>query len=894
MSLKKIFEEINRSFPGLRPWQEKFDQFWGKCANKDLIGLQVSTGSGKTLIALLIIAEGIKKYKKCVYLTHTSQLMHRIEEEVEKLEFEKLGKKYAKFGGATNVTGDRYRQRQDDLLEFNRGEKFLISNHDAFLKTRDFPEEIDILIIDDIDIFYEKVRDYFSIKIKNSGETKSIYDDLIGLLSNKEYSITEKIKNTTAQFHEGDLIFPYTYEEILKIINENIDILNRDNDFKYPYSESRDYIDFYFWYINKNELIIEPFLPPIGQLKTWQNNYLKFEKIGKIIALSATLGMDARFTIEMGLDNRKLKVISEVDFNNLGIKVNTGKQLIFPLRETDLCEVSPLTKDFINVSLNYIKQIILKFKKVLILCWQIKEKEKIIEKIKDSAVIFNFNGKNEAIFEEFSKANKGVLLVANRYFGLDLSENACDVCIITRLPSYLRPFDNILLDYKKDEYYHKQVFARRLLQASGRVNRSENDISCVYVLDPRLFESYSARDSFFRLFPSIYQKRIDFSYEISDKLTFEKTLEIANDFLDKEESIHKSYDDLLLKPYEVKTPFKKEKSILEDIYQDYLHAWNLIYINRPKEGIEKFKNIIDKLAVKVNVKEFKQLIEWFNYIIYLVYFNLEKRGISTYKEKLKEQERFIQRSDHLIWLNKLVYFEQEDIKKAAYTYETKEEIQLQFEKYAKNPELYLGKIANASEVITSLDSIKETLSGISQKHVKAPMRNLAIEFESICKKVLKAREPEIVKNIPSKNYNLATVLNILKGNYYLREETFERLFNDDRGLRNTIIHINHNEITFPESIQLCEILKNGTSELIYDVYFSDMLKKSKNLFPKLKELGEFEYLSEDTIKNKVLEGWVTGKYKFEPESNTGEISTYFGKMKFDSRGSPQEIDISLP
>ena len=786
MSLKKIFEEINRSFPGLRPWQENFDQFWSKCANKDLIGLQMSTGSGKTLIALLIIAEGIKKNKKCVYLTHTSQLMHRIEEEVKKLDL-----KYAKFGGATNVIGDKYKQRQDDLIEFNKGEKILISNHDAFLKTRDFPEEIDILIIDDIDIFYEKVRDYFSIRMKNSGETKPIYDRIIGLLSNKEYSIIEKIKNNTAQFHEGDLIFPYTYEEILKIVNENIDILNRDYDFRYPFTQSRDYMDFYFWYINKNELIIEPYIPPVVQLKTWQNSYLKFEKIDKIIALSATLGMDARFTLEMGLGNRKLKVISEKDFNNLGIEVNTGKQLIFPLRETDLCEVSPLTNDFVNISLNYIKQLVLKFKKILILCWQTKEKEKIIKKIKDSTAIFDFNGKNERIFEEFSKASKGVLLVANRYFGIDLFENACDICIITRLPSYLRPFDNILLDYKKDEYYYKQLFARRLIQAFGRVNRSENDISCVYILDPQLFDNFSKRDNLFRLFPLKYQKRIDFSYTISDKLNFEKTLEVARDFLDKGVSIHNNYDDFLLKPYNIKTPFEKESAIIEDIYQDYLHAWNLIYINRPKEGIEKFKNIIDRLAGKVNVKEFKQFIEWFNYINYLVYFNLEKRGISTYKEEFKEQERIIQKSDHLIWLNKLVYFEQEDIKKAASTYESKEDIQLQFEKYAENPELYLGKIINADEVITSLDSIKETLSNLAQKQIKSPMRNLAIEFEDICKKVLVTREPDIVEGIPLKKYGLSTVLNILKGNYYIREETYDRLFNDDRGLRNTIIHINN-------------------------------------------------------------------------------------------------------
>jgi len=713
------------------------------------------------------------------------------------------------------------------------------------------------------------------------------------ILSNKEYNTIERIQNNSARFNEGDLIFPYTYDDIYAIIEENLSKLKTDNAFRYSFVQSQGFIDFYYWYINKNELVIEPYIPPIGEIKTWKNNYNKFERIGKIIALSATLGEEERFSLEMGLDNKRLEIISEKEYEELGIEINTGKQLIFSLREADLCEVSPITNDFVAVSINYILRLVSQFNKVLILCWQMSEKSEIREAIKDLTDIYDFNGRNETVFEEFSNADKGVLLVANRYFGIDLAENACDICIITRLPSYLKPFDNILLEYKKDEYYHKQLFARRLIQAFGRVNRSENDISCVYILDPQLFNSYSTQDNLFKLFPSIYQKRIEFSFEISDKLDFEKTIEVAKDFLNNENSIHNKYDEFMRKDYEIDTPFGKESSILKAIYQDYLTGWKLIYQNRPKDGIDKFKNLIDMLAEKVSVKEFKMIIEWLNYIIYFVYFNLEKRGITTYKEAFKSQEVIIQKSDYLTWLNKVVYFERENIKKTGIEYETKEGIQLQFEEYSRNPELYLGKIANSSEVKSSLDAIKETLSGISQKHVKAPMRNLAVEFEGICKKVLGEREPDIVKSIPQKDYDLGTVLNTLNANKYLREETFQRLFDDDRGLRNTILHINHEEISFPESIQLCASLKKGTTELIFDVYFSDMLRDSKDLIAKFKKIPEFQYSNDDTIKNKILDGWSRGTYKFEPKTNTGEIFSYFGKLKLDSRGDQIDIEISL-
>ena len=502
MSLKRIFDEINISFPGLRPWQENFDQFWEKCANKNLIGIKMSTGSGKTLISLLILAEALKKNKKCIYLTHTSQLMDSIAQEAGKLKL-----KYAIFGGAKDQKGVLHTKRQDDLMDFNKGNQILISNHDAFLKTRDFPEKIDVLIIDDIDIFYQKLHDFFSIKIKNSGVAKPIYEKIIGLLSKKEYSIIGKIQSNTAYFNQGDLIFPYNYEEIKRIIEKNTTILNKDNDFRYPYEQSRELMNFFYWYINKKELVIEPYHPPIGKLKTWKGSYDKFENIKKIVVLSATMGEEERFLTEMGLNNQKLKIILEKDFIDLNIEVNTGKQLIFPLRETDLSEVSPISNNFIDVSLKYIKQLVSNFKKTLILCWKTEEKEKIKKAIGNRRTIFDFYGKNYEIFQKFSNADEGVLLVANRYFGIDISENSCDICIVTRLPSYLTPFDNILLDYKKDEYYYKQLLTRRLIQAFGRVNRSENDLSCVYILDPKLFESYVSQYNLFKLFPSIYKKK---------------------------------------------------------------------------------------------------------------------------------------------------------------------------------------------------------------------------------------------------------------------------------------------------------------------------------------------------------------------------------------------------
>ncbi|MEJ2267600.1 MAG: hypothetical protein P8X70_00810 [Nanoarchaeota archaeon] len=79
--------------------------------------------------------------------------------------------------------------------------------------------------------------------------------------------------------------------------------------------------------------------------------------------------------------------------------------------------------------------------------------------------------------------------------------------------------------------------------------------------------------------------------------------------------------------------------------------------------------------------------------------------------------------------------------------------------------------------------------------------------------------------------------------------------------------------------------------VIYDVYFSDMLRNSKEIFKMLKDLEEFQYMNDDTIRIKLLTGWVKEDYEFDPTTNTGDIFSYYGEMKFKSRGEEKILTI---
>lgn len=896
--LRDLFNEINTGFPSLRDWQDKFTDIWVSLGNNELIGLRSPTGSGKTLIGLLILAQGLKNKLRCVYLTHTWQLMHRIGEEAER-----LGIDYFIFGKATGVVGDKRRERDDKILGFTRGNIIFISNFNAFLTTKDFPEEIDILIIDDVDIFYQKLRDHFSVKIRNKGITKPIYEKIIQSLSHRNYSILKKIKEGTAQFEDGNILFPQDYSIIEKIIEENSRVLNQENNFRYPYVVSRNYLDFYLYFLNKNELSIEPVIFPTHQLKIPNSNELKFDKIKKIILLSATLGNEELFVNEIGLVKNKIKLIDETTFKNEGIDIKMGGKLVFPINDTRLDEVFPLETDFVKVSFEFIVQLFHKFNKVLILCWSMTEKLELYNLLtkKISGIkTYDFRGDNYEVINEFSSSpndQKSCLLIAHRYFGLDFPSNSCECCIITRLPIYLNNYDLMLDKFLKDRFYYNELQKRIITQSLGRINRDENDYTVYFILDNRFKNSYIAYKGFYSYLDKELNLTIDFSYRESNSGDFEKSLEIAKDFINDRNDIRKRLKEFLNnETIRENDEIKISLELLKQIYEFEGIDWKNLYEHKYLRSIENFEKIINILSKKSKRVEYKRKIEWYNFVIYNMLFRLEKRAEKDYMPLLKEYENKVIDSGELTWLNEMSLYTTDEIKiKKVKLPEISPLTRKQFENYAKNPREFLGKLSDLEEVKKSMTVIRDVLKNIAQGQVEAPVRSLAIETERICKLVLKKRFPEIYDDLESeKKLVISEILNVLNSRRYLRKSVFDELNNNLRNLRNLITHTKEEIKDLADTIKKCNNLKEGISLLLKDVYFSKILRESKNIIKDLKKYDLYKYKDDNELKTRILNWWQNESAEFDPKiDDYPEIISYKGTMKIEKSGQEIILEINI-
>lgn len=894
--LRKLFEQKTCDIPFLRDWQDKFCDFWNDLDNIELIGLRTPTGSGKTLIGLLILDQALKNNLRGVYLTHTWHLMNRIAKEAERLKINNYV-----LGGATGITGKKRDERDEQIYKYNRFQHIIISNYAAFLKTKDFPQNIDVLIIDDVDLFYEALRNYFSVKIKNSGTSKEIYEKIIESLSHRNYPIIKKIKEGTAQFEDGNLLFPHDYNTIEMIINENINFLKHDLDFLYNYKISREYLDYYLYFLSNRELSIEPYIFPANNINIPGTSIKRFEKIKKIILLSATLGNEERFITELGMGREKIKIVSEDIFKEQGINIKMGEKLIFPVNDTRLDEVFPLETNFIKTAFEFISEMFSKFNKILILCWSITEKmgliEKIIEKFK-KIKIFNFTGKNFDIFNDFSlepKDKKACLLIANRYFGLEIPSEACDICLITRLPTYLSNFDIILDNFSGQKHYYYELQKRRITQSLGRINRSENDFTSYFILDKRFREANSDYKDFYPFLDNELKLIIDFSYQNSHFGNFFEELSLADKFINEKDNIREDLQEFFETKKALKNPLEKNiTKLLNNSYKYEISGWKFLYENNYQKAIENFEALISKLSEDIVVPEFKKKIEWYNFILYIIYFKQQKRAEKDFTEELRNYETKVVNSELLTWLNEISLFITEDIKiKPTAEIKSPSKSVKKFKSYSENLRLFLGDYYDLEELKDSLNALKEICTNLADGYIESPVRNFAIEVENICKKALKKRLPHIYEELKdNKNLVMSEILMALYSNHYLRKSIYKHLDKQLRDLRNFIVHTKSKVTELADTIKYCNIFNEEIKKLLKDIYFSDILRSSKETVKNLKQISVYKYKNENELITTILNWWQFGDAKFCPGIDEyTEITSYSGELKKELSG--QEIIIKI-
>ncbi len=426
-------------------WKQWFEQR----NNKDTI-IKMNTGSGKTVVALMILQSCLNEgFGPAMYVVPDRYLVKQVEEQAKE-----LGIKIVQ-----SETDLDYQRKKGILVTTIQK---LVNGKSVFGLRRDNNYEIGSVIIDDMHACISSIQEQFSITIPKG---EKLYDEIIKIFAEE--------LNKQSKGRLSDIIFERNIYECMLIPfwswQENNDRVyrllsdNQDKEFiKFKFDLLKDCLELSHCYISSSKIDIIPNCTPIHRIKS-------FEDAKRRIYMSATLPDDSPFATVLGVEfGKNTNAIAPEKANDIGERLIVVPKLI----NKDILD-DEVRNGIMKMSKQY-NVVVLVPSFAQAKCWKdgnpiIISAENIIEGV-----------------EQIKKSNSGLYVFVNRYDGIDLPDDACRILVIDGLPNISNLNDRYETEVvRKSERIHREQI-QRIEQGMGRGVRSNSDYCFVILLGARL------------------------------------------------------------------------------------------------------------------------------------------------------------------------------------------------------------------------------------------------------------------------------------------------------------------------------------------------------------------------------------------------------------------------
>ena len=357
-SPEALFGDLrNRNVQGLLAQQADILREYLKKENCSDLALELPTGSGKTLVGLLIAEWKRRKYKqKCVYLCPTTQLVYQVAEQAQ----EKYGIKPVVF------TGSKNNYSSIDTSKYVSCENIAITTYSSLFNSNPYFNDVDVLIFDDAHAAENYVSSCWSLEIDNIDKTSSLFEKIKEMIfpyidENEQLRFRNPNNDSIDLQHISKLPTPY-FCKILKDLYEVLDSETAESNLQFKWSMLKNNLCACNLYFTTNKFLIRPFIPPT-------ENFPAFINAGQRIYMSATLGDGG--DLERIFGRKKIvRIPAPKNYEKQGI----GRRFfIFPMRVWEKEEATKKAIDWI-----------LKVPRTLILCPSDKDVKEINSYIDDN------------------------------------------------------------------------------------------------------------------------------------------------------------------------------------------------------------------------------------------------------------------------------------------------------------------------------------------------------------------------------------------------------------------------------------------------------------------------------------------------------------------------------
>ncbi len=598
----------NRNIAGIQDYQSRMlDSYMEEGVDKSDVAIELPTGTGKTLIGLLIGEYRRRKFReRVVYVCPTKQLVYQ----TANYAIQNYGIKVVAF------TGSKADYDAEDKMKFTAGQAIAITNYSSIFNSHSFFEDTDVLIFDDAHSGEGYISANWTVEIQREEDTyHKLLETLKPILSEEQYNILTKKKLNQDDASWCDMIHSAKLQDRYLGIKNLLDEELEGSTQRFPWSNIRENLFACNIYLSWRTITIRPYISP-----TLTNRVFREAKTR--IYMSATLGKSGELERAYGVEHiYRLPMVKDWKNKNIGRRF-----FMFPL-------VSFKEKETIKM----ICKIALRVNRGLIIVNDLKQQESIQKIFRENHIADTFNGRDiERSKEPFITNKHAFAVMANRYDGIDFPNDECRVLILVDLPAAVNIQEKFMISCLAARSLYEEQIRTRLIQALGRCTRSQTDYAAICVMGDSLMNSLLAPKNLEQFNPEL-QAEINFGQENSTgKKDIDEYLELLRIFLEHgeaweeaEEGILSIRDDIIERDAikNSESHVQLQKAVKHEVKMQYF-LWKKEYLSALSE--------IENILKYIQNSELNGYRGYWNYVAGCCAYNLYKGGDLLYSARYKE------------------------------------------------------------------------------------------------------------------------------------------------------------------------------------------------------------------------------------------------------------------
>jgi len=507
---ESLFRDLKQRSPKIQYlWSHQADilRTWHQAyLTSKNVALELPTGTGKTLIGLLI-AEYRRQAmnERVIYLCTTRQLANQVNT---------LAKDYGIQSFV--LVGDQKKYPPASFSAYASGRAVAITTYSGVFNTNPRLKDGNCLVLDDAHSAEDYIASLWTLSIDRFDQ-KDLYfavvDILEGTLRDELISTIKSEEPPPNMRRAVDKVPIPIYLELLTHLKELFEVSAYES-VHYPWVMNSEHMHACNMYISWASICVRPIIPPTL-------THLPFASANQRVYMSATLGSGGELERITGIPK-----IDRVPVPEGWDKQSIGRRFFivpgYALEEADVEKVLWQSIDAVPRS--------------IVLCPDKLTARTVVTGLAQAGIertVLSAQDIEESLVN-FTSSPGAILVLSGRYDGLDLEGETCRLMVVYGLPSAHNAQEEFLLSRLRATSLLRDRIRTRLTQAFGRCTRGPTDYAAVILVGAKLVDFCSKREVRAGMHPEL-QAELEYGLQISATNTIDTWQELLNAFLAQEE-----------------------------------------------------------------------------------------------------------------------------------------------------------------------------------------------------------------------------------------------------------------------------------------------------------------------------------------------------------------------